>query len=109
MRFTRTDIEMGAVFGSHVALAWSWPGCTGCAKSSLVFTDRDRIARDLHDLVIQRLFAAGLSVQSLTRFTKEDLAMERDPQHHRRTRRGDPQPAGHHLLAQEQQQARSNC
>ena len=26
--------------------------------------DRDRIARDLHDLVIQRLFATGLSVQA---------------------------------------------
>ncbi len=29
-----------------------------------VFEDRDRIARDLHDLVIQRLFAVGLSLQA---------------------------------------------
>ena len=35
--------------------------------------DRDRIARDLHDHVIQRLFAAGLSVQSLSART-DDLA-----------------------------------
>jgi signal transduction histidine kinase len=33
-----------------------------------VFSDRDRIARDLHDLVIQRVFAAGLSIQSLRRY-----------------------------------------
>jgi signal transduction histidine kinase len=29
-----------------------------------VFADRDRIARDLHDHVIQRLFATGMSLQS---------------------------------------------
>jgi signal transduction histidine kinase len=28
-----------------------------------VFEDRDRIARDLHDLVIQRLYATGMSLQ----------------------------------------------
>jgi signal transduction histidine kinase len=28
-----------------------------------VFQDRDRIARDLHDLVIQRLYATGMSLQ----------------------------------------------
>ena len=30
-----------------------------------VFEDRDRLARDLHDTVIQRLFAVGLSLQSM--------------------------------------------
>ena len=30
-----------------------------------MFEDRDRIARDLHDLVIQRLFATGLQLQGL--------------------------------------------
>ena len=30
-----------------------------------VFEDRDRIARDLHDLVIQRLYATGMSLESL--------------------------------------------
>jgi signal transduction histidine kinase len=32
-----------------------------------LLADRDRIARDLHDLVIQRLFATGLTLQSLAR------------------------------------------
>jgi len=31
----------------------------------VVFRDRDRIGRDLHDLVIQRLFATGLQLQSI--------------------------------------------
>jgi signal transduction histidine kinase len=30
-----------------------------------VYEDRDRIARDLHDLVIQRVFAAGLALQAV--------------------------------------------
>jgi signal transduction histidine kinase len=42
-----------------------------------VFSDRDRIARDLHDLVIQRIFAAGLSVQSLRRHTSDPVAQQR--------------------------------
>jgi signal transduction histidine kinase len=37
----------------------------------LVFRDRDRIARDLHDLVVQRLFASGVSLQVLVR--RDDL------------------------------------
>lgn len=75
--FSRTDVEMGSVFGSHVALALELSRVHRLREELLVFTDRDRIARDLHDLVIQRLFAAGLSVQSLNRFTHEDLALDR--------------------------------
>lgn len=40
----------------------------------LVFRDRDRIARDLHDLVVQRLFASGVSLQVLGR--RHDLPPE---------------------------------
>jgi signal transduction histidine kinase len=75
--YSRTDIEMGAVFGSHVALALELARVHRLREELLVFTDRDRIARDLHDVVIQRLFAAGLGVQSLARFTEDDLAVER--------------------------------
>jgi signal transduction histidine kinase len=32
-----------------------------------IFEDRDRIARDLHDLVIQRLFATGMQLQGAVR------------------------------------------
>ncbi|WP_427135966.1 GAF domain-containing sensor histidine kinase [Pseudarthrobacter sp. S9] len=77
VHYARTDIEMGAVFGSHVALALELARVHRLREELLVYSDRDRIARDLHDLVIQRLFAAGLSVQSLTRFTKDELALER--------------------------------
>ncbi|WP_183095490.1 GAF domain-containing sensor histidine kinase [Nocardioides stalactiti] len=39
--------------------------------------DRDRIARDLHDLVIQRLFAVGLSIQSTARLPDRSEVAER--------------------------------
>ena len=37
-----------------------------------VLADRDRIARDLHDLVIQRLFATGLQLQGMHRMVKPE-------------------------------------
>jgi signal transduction histidine kinase len=43
-----------------------------------VYEDRDRIARDLHDLVIQRLFATGMMLQGTTRIDDvPDAAAER--------------------------------
>ena len=35
------------------------------AQEVVVYEERDRLARDLHDTVIQRLFAVGLSLQSI--------------------------------------------
>ena len=52
------------------ALAWRrgspsrTPGSTRVQEVA-VYEDRDRLARDLHDTVIQRLFAIGLSLQSM--------------------------------------------
>jgi signal transduction histidine kinase len=41
------------------------------AERLTVFEDRDRIARDLHDLVIQRLFATGMQLESVARLTSK--------------------------------------
>ena len=72
--FSATDMEMGPVFGSHIALALELARAHRMREQLAVFADRDRIARDLHDLVIQRLFAAGLSIQSLRRYMTGDSA-----------------------------------
>ena len=39
--------------------------------------DRERIARDLHDTVIQRLFAIGLSLQASARLITDEKALSR--------------------------------
>lgn len=70
-------VEMSAVFGSHVALSLELARTHRLCEQLVVFTERDRIARDLHDVVIQRLFAAGLSIQSLQRFVNEKTATDR--------------------------------
>ncbi|MFQ4149428.1 GAF domain-containing sensor histidine kinase [Arthrobacter sp. LAPM80] len=75
--YSKIVVEMSAVFGSHVALALELARTHRLREQLMVFTDRDRIARDLHDVVIQRLFAAGLSVQSLQRFITDKTASER--------------------------------
>ena len=42
-----------------------------------VLNDRDRIARDLHDRVIQRIFAVGMSLQGATRMSEQNQILER--------------------------------
>lgn len=57
-------VEQGNSLAERVAGAWLLRRRRGELEQLAVLEDRDRIARDLHDLVIQRLFATGLSVQS---------------------------------------------
>ena len=42
-----------------------------------VFEDRDRIGRDLHDLVIQRLFAVGLTLENTSRLAADGRVADR--------------------------------
>lgn len=42
-----------------------------------VFEDRDRIGRDLHDLVIQRLFGIGLMLDNTTKLIEAPAAVDR--------------------------------
>lgn len=42
-----------------------------------LYEDRDRIARDLHDLVIQRLFASGMQLEGTTRLVNNEEANTR--------------------------------
>lgn len=63
--FANTDLQMAEAFASHAAIARELVEARITQQRLAVLEDRDRIARDLHDHVIQRLFAAGLSVQSV--------------------------------------------
>jgi PAS domain S-box-containing protein len=47
------------------------------AQEMRLLEDRERIARDLHDIVIQRLFAAGMSLQGAVSLIEEPDVVER--------------------------------
>src|SRR4051794_8473477 len=63
-----TDIEereLLASFADQAALALDRAQAVQDREELAVVSDRDRIARDLHDVVIQRLFATGLQLQGM--------------------------------------------
>jgi signal transduction histidine kinase len=55
--------EMLVTFATQAGIAVELAEHRRQAERVAVFEDRDRIARDLHDLVIQRLYATGMSLQ----------------------------------------------
>ncbi|TFE34899.1 GAF domain-containing protein [Frankia sp. B2] len=65
--FGGLDLEMAAAFAGQAALTLELARVHRDRERLAVFEERDRIARDLHDVVIQRLFATGLHLQSLAR------------------------------------------
>lgn len=62
-RFTEEQLGLTATFADQAALAWQLASAQRQMRELDILTDRDRIARDLHDHVIQRLFAVGLAIQ----------------------------------------------
>jgi signal transduction histidine kinase len=61
--FSDEQLNTMAAFTDQAALAWQLATTQRRVRELDVLTDRDRIARDLHDHVIQRLFAVGLALQ----------------------------------------------
>jgi signal transduction histidine kinase len=62
--FTAEQLEMMAAFADQAALAWQLAVSERRMRELDVLTDRERIARELHDHVIERLFAVGLAMQA---------------------------------------------
>ena len=65
--FTDDDLDMISGFANQASLALELTEARAEQQRAAVADDRDRIAADLHDHVIQRLFAAGLSLQSVAK------------------------------------------
>ncbi|MFD7713103.1 GAF domain-containing protein [Streptomyces sp. NPDC059785] len=75
--FTDKESEPLQVFAAQAAIAMELAERRRDAEEIAVLKDRDRIARDLHDLAIQRLFATGMTLQSAGRFIEHAEASER--------------------------------
>jgi signal transduction histidine kinase len=63
--FTRADLSAAADFAGRAGVALELVRARAQAERVLLFEDRGRIARDLHDRVIQQLFATGMQLQSV--------------------------------------------
>ncbi|BCJ57651.1 histidine kinase [Micromonospora endophytica] len=61
---TDDDVVLLGSFAGQAALAMERARGQEEREQLVVLEDRERIARDLHDVVIQRLFATGLQLQS---------------------------------------------
>jgi PAS domain S-box-containing protein len=75
--FTAEDIVVAEGLAGQAALALELGQARDDRESLLLTKDRERIARDLHDVVIQRLFAAGISLQGTLRLVDHPSASER--------------------------------
>lgn len=75
-RFNDSDMDIVSGFARQASLAIDVATVRRDRYRLERLEDRSRIARDLHDHVIQRLFAAGLDLQARVRTAKDDEARE---------------------------------
>lgn len=75
--FLPAEVPLLTSFAEQAALALELGEKNRAQRQLDVFADRERIARDLHDHVIQRLFATGLLLQSTLRRSSEPEVQER--------------------------------
>ncbi|MFF1502726.1 GAF domain-containing protein [Streptomyces sp. NPDC058316] len=75
--FTDAETKPLLMFAGQAALAMELTERRESAEQIALLEERDRIARDLHDLAIQRLFATGMTLQSVVRLVEQPQASER--------------------------------
>ncbi|NYE35477.1 signal transduction histidine kinase [Nocardioides cavernae] len=71
------DRDLLAGFADQVALSLDRTQALADRQELALISDRERIARDLHDIVIQRLFATGLQLQGIASMTGVGAVGER--------------------------------
>lgn len=75
--FTEEELDPLLAFAGQAALALELAERRHDTEQLALLEERDRIARDLHDLAIQRLFATGMTLQSAARLVGHKGAAER--------------------------------
>ncbi len=76
-RFSELELDLMQAFADHVSFALDHERNAYNRRRLAVFSDRDRIARNLHDQVIQRIFGVGLGLQSTLRRLNDATISER--------------------------------
>jgi signal transduction histidine kinase len=69
--FTAADETLAVALASAAGVAIENARLHERVQENALLHDRERIARDLHDTVIQRLFATGLGLQALARLSDD--------------------------------------
>lgn len=73
--FEDSDLDLVGQFATHAAIALMLASGRENARQLTILAERERIAHDLHDHVIQRLFAAGMDLQgTLARARSPEVA-----------------------------------
>jgi signal transduction histidine kinase len=73
-RFDTSYLDLVSDFAGHAAMALRLAGAHTRERELSVLADRERIAHDLHDHVIQKLFATGMDLQgSIARARSPEL------------------------------------
>lgn len=73
--FESGDLDLVGQFATHAAIALMLATGREHARQLTILAERERIAHDLHDHVIQRLFAAGMDLQgTLARARSPEVA-----------------------------------
>jgi signal transduction histidine kinase len=75
--FSARDLAMADGFASHASVALELADSRAAEQKLVLLEDRDRIAMDLHDHVIQELFAIGLSLEATATQLDDDVIAQR--------------------------------
>jgi PAS domain S-box-containing protein len=76
-RFESEDIRLVESFAQQAGLGLELARAQHERSQFALVADRERIARDLHDHVIQRLFAVGMTLQAAANSVEDPQAMQR--------------------------------
>jgi signal transduction histidine kinase len=73
--FSESYLDLVSDFATHAAIALVLASAREDARQLAILAERERIAHDLHDHVIQRIFAAGMDLQgTLARARSPEVA-----------------------------------
>jgi signal transduction histidine kinase len=72
--FDDSDLTTAESFASQAALAYVLAGARHAQDLAALLEERERIARDLHDLAIQQLFATGMQLETVRRRAARGVA-----------------------------------